>query len=259
MGLTARAWRRGDGPYQAAREVLRGNVARVRCYASRRIGGNRGRDRCETGSRPESRTLAHDRWLRFGLEFGRTPPARGWREFDEEGEAGDREPLEPLARGEENVEQEDRLLPVRCAVPRVQTLGIAAAVCRGRKIVQRSACVYLQGYCLSNCVCNDCQHPIDTGANACNNSRKHLSGRCVSPTTPRAKLLVYSRDTVTRFASQEIFYLRVIFPLYSFNYGSKDLKFYDFLKWCATMRRSNDDRSLARGFSRSCTISSILT
>jgi transposase len=62
-----------------------------------------------------------------------------------ERESGDRDRLRALARAEKNAEHKDRLLSALHALEGVQTLDIAAAICRSRKFVQRWAYAYRDG------------------------------------------------------------------------------------------------------------------
>ena len=59
--------------------------------------------------------------------------------------AGDAERLVALVRAERDAEQRDRLLSVRHAVSGMEAPGIAAALCRSRRFVQRWAYAYRDG------------------------------------------------------------------------------------------------------------------
>jgi transposase len=65
--------------------------------------------------------------------------------FIKEREPGDRQRLRELARTQKNAEQKDRLLSVFHALGGMETLDIAAALCKSRKFVQRWAYAYRDG------------------------------------------------------------------------------------------------------------------
>lgn len=65
--------------------------------------------------------------------------------FIKERQAGDRDRLLALARREKSAEQRNRLLSVLHALNAMETLDIAAAICKSRKFVQRWVYAYRDG------------------------------------------------------------------------------------------------------------------